>query len=152
MKHWIGIDPGATGAMCILYENNTVVFKDFKTIGLQGYSEILMTRPINSSLVMVGLEKVNAMPGQGVKSMFSFGQRLGELQGMLITLKLGYVSPRPLEWQKACGVTPKSGKKGIYQAISKIYPNAALLGPKGGIIDGRCDALSIAHYLRGKYN
>jgi len=100
---------------------------------------------------MIGLEKVNAMPGQGVKSMFSFGERYGELQGMLQTLELGYVLVRPTEWQKACKVKPKSGKKGIHSVISKIYPKAELVGPRGGIIDGRCDALSIAHYLRGKY-
>ena len=91
------------------------------------------------------------MPSQGVRSVFSFGQRLGELEGMLQTLGLGYVMPRPQEWQKACGIKPKSGKKGTHEALSKIYPKAELLGPKGGINDGRCDALGIAHYLRGKY-
>lgn len=146
MKSWAGIDPGAKGSLCILYEDGTVDFQDYKD-GLWGYIVTLQ----NTAITMVGLEKVHAMPGQGVTSMFSFGQRLGELEGMLQTLELGYVMPRPLEWQKACGVKPKSGKKGIYEVISKIYPKAQLLGPKGGIIDGRCDALGIAHYLRGKY-
>lgn len=147
MKHWIGIDPGANGAMCILYEDNTAEFFDFKKVGIKGYRNDVL----NTETVMVGLEKVHAMPGQGVKSMFSFGQRLGELEGMLATLDVGYVMPRPIEWQKACGIPAKSGKKGIHEVMSKTYPNAPLTGPKGGIMDGRCDALGIAHYLRGKY-
>jgi len=152
MKRWIGIDPGKSGSLCILYEDNDTLFIDFKENTLKGYINRLrdiVEREIE--VTMIGLEKVHAMPGQGVKSMFSFGQRLGELEGMLQTLELGYVMPRPQEWQKACGVPSKSGKKGIYEVISKIYPKADLKGPKGGIIDGRCDSLGIAHYLRGKY-
>lgn len=154
----IGIDPGATGSMATIFLKNNIVqqinFYDFKTNGIIGYINFLKTvkQLPEYSIVQIGLEKVHAMPKQGVKSVFSFGQRLGELEGMLITLKLGYIMPRPQDWQRECGVKPKSGKKGIYSVISKIYPDADLLGPKGGIIDGRCDALGIAHYLRGKYN
>ena len=97
---------------------------------------------------MVSVEQVSSMPGQGVKSMFSFGQRLGELEGMLQALKIGYIQTRPQAWQKTCKVQAKSGKKGIFEAISKIYPEAELLGSKGGIKDGRCDSLGIAHNLR----
>lgn len=147
MKQWIGIDPGASGAMCFIFEDGATDFFDFKSGGIPQYSNVGTYKDI----VMIGLEKVHAMPGQGVKSMFSFGQRLGELEGMLQTLKLGYDMIRPLEWQKVCGVKPKSGKKGIYEAISKLYPTAELLGPQGGIKDGRCDALGIAHYIRLKY-
>lgn len=148
MKHWIGIDPGASGALCILYENGVTQFIDFADTGLSGYINI----NINSTdLVMAAVEKVHSMPGQGVKSTFSFGQRLGELEGMLQTLKVGYELVRPQLWQKTCGVPPKSGKKGIHQTLSKIYPTAPITGPKGGIKDGRCDALGIAHYLRKTY-
>lgn len=108
-------------------------------------------RTLRYPIAATGIESVNSMPGQGVKSVFSFGQRLGELEGMLQTLEIGYEMPRPLTWQKACGVKPKSGKKGVYETLSKIYPKAELLGPKGGINDGRCDALGIAHFLRGRY-
>jgi hypothetical protein len=101
---------------------------------------------------MIILESVASMHGQGVKSVFSFGQRLGELEGMLQTMELGYDKVRPQAWQKICGVKPKSGKKGIYETISKIYPKAELLGSRGGILDGRCDALSMAHYARKTYN
>ena len=154
MKYWIGIDPGASGAMCVLNEDNQLFFYDFKSGKIPNYSSLLRTHTTTfpeDPIVMIGLEKVSAMPGQGVKSMFSFGQRLGELEGMLQTLKLGYDMIRPLQWQKACGVKPKSGKQGIYETVSKLYPDASLHGPKGGLIDGRCDALGIAHYIRKTY-
>ncbi len=143
----IAIDPGATGSMCHITDNK-VSFLDFKRDGLVGYINYLKTikKPTIASI-----EKVNSMPGQGVKSVFSFGQRLGELEGMLQTLEIGYVLTRPQEWQKACGVKPKSKKKGIYDVVSKIYPGLELIGPRGGILDGRCDALGIAHFLRKTY-
>lgn len=152
MKYWIAIDPGASGAICALNEDGDIIFQDFKTSELKGYiswiRDIIKT---HNNPSMIAIEKVRAMPGQGVSSMLSLGRRVGELEGMLQTLNLGYVEVRPQEWQKACGVKPKSGKKGIYDTISKIYPNAKLLGPQGGLLDGRSDALGIAHYLRKTY-
>lgn len=148
MKNWIGIDPGASGSLCCLYEDGTIEFVDFKKDGLKGYIEF---SPDSTELRMCAIEKVRAMPGQGVSSMLSLGRRVGELEGMLQALGIGYIEVRPQEWQKLCGVVPKSGKKGIYEAISRIYPDAELRGPRGGLLDGRADALGIAHYLRTKY-
>ena len=147
--YWIGIDPGSKGAMCILSNDNSVYFVDYKDIGIKLYKEELSTS--SESILHVGVEKVNAMPGQGVKSMFTFGHKLGEIEGLLTGLGIGYQLVRPQEWQRACGIKLKSGKKGIYEVMSKIYPNASLLGTRNGIIDGRCDALGIAHYMRMKY-
>jgi len=147
-KLYVAIDPGANGGLCILDDEGNMEFLDFKTSGIVGYAKLLKTieKP-----TMVAIESVSAMPGQGVSSMFSFGQRLGELEGMLQTLEIGYVTVRPQVWQKLCKVEPKSKKAGVYAAVSKIYPTAPLTGPKGGLIDGRCDALGIAHYLRQTY-
>jgi len=154
MKHWLGIDPGSNGGMCILYEDNRTEFYDFKKAGIIGYSKEID----NAETVMIGLEKVHSMPQQGVKSVFTFGQRLGELEGMLQTLELGYDLIPPKTWQQGAGVimpkkaTPVLRKKTTYNQMSKLYPKAELLGKLGGIIDGRCDALGIAHYMRIKYS
>lgn len=144
MDSIVGIDPGASGSLCYIFEDNSIEFIDFKTNGLTNY--ITSLKSILPQNVL--LEKVHSFSRQGVKSMFSFGQRLGELEGMLQTLNLKYSFTTPQKWQKFCGVVPKSGKKGVYTAISTLYPNAPLLGPKGGLLDGRCDALGIAHYLK----
>lgn len=141
---YIGIDPGASGALCHVNDDGRPIkFVDFATDGLLGYVNYLKTLDNTTPVI---LESVSAMPGQGVVSMFSFGQRFGELQGMLTTLGIGFKLTRPLKWQKFCEVEPKSGKKGVYAAMSKIYPNSPLTTPRGKILDGRCDALGIAYY------
>jgi len=149
-KKWIGFDPGKSGAMCVLHEDNTVELYDFAKGGIPLYAKNMPKKGV----VAVGLEKVHAMPGQGVTSMFSFGQRLGELEGMLATLEVGYDMPTPQKWQRALNISKKgvkTTKKDIHAVISKIYPQAELLGSRGGIMDGRCDALAIAHYMKTHY-
>lgn len=145
---YIGIDPGAKGSMCLI-SNGKVLFKDFD---LKDYSSTLKAfLDTNDTELMVAIEKVHAMPGQGVSSSFSFGQRLGELEGMLTALQIPYELVAPKDWQKACGIPAKSDKKGIASVIQKLYPTAELYGNKGGLRDGRSDALGLAHFIRLKY-
>lgn len=145
---YIGIDPGAKGSMCII-SNGKVLFKDFD---LKDYSSALKAfLDTDDTELMVAIEKVHAMPGQGVSSSFSFGQRLGELEGMLTALQIPYELVAPRDWQKACGIPAKSDKKGIASVIQKLYPTAELYGNKGGLRDGRSDALGLAHFIRLKY-
>ena len=145
---YIGIDPGAKGCMCLI-GNGKLVFKDFD---LKKYSSTLkaLSSPYDTEL-MVAVEKVHAMPGQGVSSSFSFGQRLGELEGILTALQIPYELVAPKDWQKACGIPAKSDKKGIASVMQKLYPTAELYGNKGGLRDGRSDALGLAHFIRLKY-
>ncbi|RUT50951.1 hypothetical protein [Campylobacter fetus] len=143
----VGIDPGKNGAMCRLGKENEPFFIDFKDIGIDAYIAALYS--LKPTIVIV--EKVHSMPNQGVVSTFSFGQRLGELEGMLRTLHLPYELILPQVWQKEIGIPPKSDKKEIAEFISSIYPNASLYGSKGGLLDGRSDALCLAHYARLKY-
>lgn len=147
MKHWIGIDPGASGCMCILYEDNTVDFYDYKSNQLQTYIDAHIDA---EDLQSIAVERVSSRTGQGVKSVFSFGQRLGEIEGMLQTLGLHYNTVPPQTWQKYCNVEPKSGKLGIAAAITALYPDIQVYGPRGGLLDGRCDALGLAHYAKHK--
>ena len=145
---YIGIDPGAKGSMCLI-SNGKVLFKDFD---LKDYSSTLKAfLDTNDTELMVAIEKVHAMPGQGVSSSFSFGQRLGELEGMLTALQIPYELVAPKDWQKACGIPAKSDKKGIASVMQKLYPTAELYGNKGGLRDGRSDALGLAHFIRLKY-
>ena len=147
-KLYIGIDPGAKGCMCLI-DNGKAVFMDFN---LKDYSSTLKAfHDTCGTELMVAIEKVHAMPGQGVSSSFSFGQRLGELEGMLTALQIPYELVAPKDWQKACGIPAKSDKKGIASVMQKLYPTAELYGNKGGLRDGRSDALGLAHFIRLKY-
>lgn len=148
---WIGIDPGASGALCIYKEDGEIALFDFAKGGIENYTSQLKSCIDLFQIEMIGLEKVHSMPGQGVKAMFSFGERYGELQGMLRALGLGYDLIRPQLWQKSCGIQPKSTKKDIAAVISRLYPSAELYSPQGGLKDGRADALGITHYLRKTY-
>lgn len=148
---YIGIDPGAKGAISFLdYKNETINFLDFDKVGIRGYAANLSHLNNEGYTLHIYLEQVHAMPNQGVSSMFSFGQRYGELQGMLQTLNLDYNFVRPHEWQRIIGVESKSGKQGIYNVVSHYAEPSTLKGPKGGIKDGRCDALGIALYAKLK--
>ena len=145
---YIGIDPGAKGSMCVI-SNGKALFKDFD---LKDYSSTLKAfLDTDDTELIVAIEKVHAMPGQGVSSSFSFGQRLGELEGMLTALQIPYELVAPRDWQKACGIPAKSDKKGIASVMQKLYPTAELYGNKGGLRDGRSDALGLAHFIRLKY-
>jgi crossover junction endodeoxyribonuclease RuvC len=140
---YIGIDPGKNGAMCLL-DNENLEFIDFD---LKEY----IAKLSKLSDIRACIESVHAMPGQGVSSCFTFGQRLGELEGILMTLQIPYELVPPKTWQKACGIQPKSDKKTIANVITKLYPTADIYGSRGGLKDGRSDALGLAHYLRLKY-
>ena len=147
---YLGFDPGKNGAMCILADEK-ISFRDFD---LQLYIHTIENIKNNTPQYLpmrACIESVHAMPGQGVSSCFTFGQRLGELEGMLMTLGIPYELVPPRNWQKACGIQPKSDKKAIANVLSKLYPQASLYGTKGGLLDGRSDALGLAHYLRLKY-
>jgi len=136
--------------MCILngYE---VHLYDYSYAGIKGYSKALRDLlSIHRDTYNIVVEDVHSYSAQGVKSVFSFGQRLGEIEGMLQTLELTYSKVSPKTWQKKLDIEPKSGKKGIYEKISTFYPDVVLTGPRGGILDGRCDALSMAYYLKLK--
>lgn len=140
----IGIDPGAKGAMCVL-DGNIPRFIDFSLI--KYIDELKLHTDVRACI-----EKVHAMPGQGVSSTFVFGQRLGELEGICLALGIPYSLVPPREWQKACGIQPKSDKKRIANDLIKLYPQAELYGTRGGLLDGRSDSLGIAHYARLQYN
>ena len=93
-----GIDPGLSGAIAVLEENKVLdvvdipVMSDGKKIKKQLNSAHLAqyieknTLDANSTIVVV--EQVNAMPGQGVTSMFNFGQTFGAIKGIIAALKL----------------------------------------------------------------
>lgn len=156
----IGIDPGSTGAMSIIRSERGVVLDttscEFKSKGLDGYIETIHDLGITIQKCVV--ESVHAMPGQGVTSMFSFGQRLGEITGMLKTFGIGYELVPPQKWQKELGVIKPTAskadrKKAISEKVIAVYPTTGsqIRGPKGGYKDGVADAYGLAHYAFKNY-
>ena len=108
----IGIDPGISGSICFFEDGKVVDVIDMPTMiegkknkkqvnGAQVYNEILKRiKKIDSKDIRVIIEQVSAMPGQGVTSMFNFGQSFGILKGMCSAMQLPMYFVRPAKWKK----------------------------------------------------
>src|SRR5690606_2041087 len=88
------------------------------------------------------VEKVGAMPGQGVSSMFNFGMGVGVLQGVLAACGIPYFLVTPQSWKKRASLSGKD-KDMARTMAQQLYPSASL-GRKKDI--GRADAMLIARY------
>lgn len=152
-KIYIGIDPGKNGALAIIRESKGVSLVDFD---LKAYINLLsyFKSSIKSYGMFIGIERVHAMPREGVKSSFSFGERVGELKGIISTLDFDNNTEwiQPQTWQKHINTDSNRGKKAIADSLLSLYPSADLYGPRGGLKDGRSDALGIANYIYQKYS
>ena len=108
----IGIDPGISGSICF-FENGKVMDiiempnmaegkKSKRQVnGAQIYNEILSRiKNYNKEEIKVVIEQVSAMPGQGVTSMFNFGQSFGVLKGVCSAMQLPMYFVRPAKWKK----------------------------------------------------
>ena len=108
----IGIDPGISGSICFFQDGkiNDVVEmptmvegkKNKKQVnGSQIFNEIsYRTKKIDKKDIKVVIEQVSAMPGQGVTSMFNFGQSFGILKGICSAMQLPMYFVRPAKWKK----------------------------------------------------
>ena len=108
----IGIDPGLSGSICFFDDGKIVDVIDMPTMtdgkknkkqvnGAQIYNEIsLRVKNIEKRNVRVVIEQVSAMPGQGVTSMFNFGQSFGILKGICSAMQLSMLFVRPAKWKK----------------------------------------------------
>ena len=108
----IGIDPGISGSICFFEDGKILDVIDMPTMtegkknkkqvnGSQIYNEISKRIKKNEKQnVRVIIEQVSAMPGQGVTSMFNFGQSFGILKGMCSAMQLSMYFVRPAKWKK----------------------------------------------------
>ena len=108
----IGIDPGITGSICFFQDGKIIDViempnmpegkKNKKQVnGAQIYYEIFSRiKDIKKEDIKVIIEQVSAMPGQGVTSMFNFGQSFGVLKGICAAMQLPVYFVRPAKWKK----------------------------------------------------
>lgn len=146
----IGIDPGSKGAMCALNVTRKIpIFlgTDASPLVVVQWLEQLQKE---GDLRIVMIENVTTVPGSSATSNFNFGYNVGYVTGIIKALGLPLDKVRPKAWQKYVGVPAKAKGKQIKTEVAKLaaelYPNASLYGARGGLLDGRSDALMIAHY------
>ena len=107
----IGIDPGISGSICFFKDGRILeviempVMTDGKknkkqVNGAQIYNEFLKRINKKDDEIRVVIEQVSAMPGQGVTSMFNFGQSYGILKGICSAMQLPMFFVRPAKWKK----------------------------------------------------
>jgi|UniRef100_UPI00404AF7E6 crossover junction endodeoxyribonuclease RuvC len=108
----IGIDPGITGSICFFQDGKIVDVVEMPNMpegkknkkqvnGAQIYYEIsLRIKDTKKEDIKVVIEQVSAMPGQGVTSMFNFGQSFGILKGICSAMQLPMYFVRPIKWKK----------------------------------------------------
>ena len=108
----IGIDPGITGSICFFEDGKILDVVEMPTMtegkknkrqvnGSQVYNEISKRiKQVDKKDIKVIIEQVSAMPGQGVTSMFNFGQSYGILKRMCSAMQLPMYFVRPAKWKK----------------------------------------------------
>jgi crossover junction endodeoxyribonuclease RuvC len=150
----IGIDPGLSGGIAILEDNKVKemfdmpVMSDGKKNKRQLNSALLAQlvkdniKDIDDSIMVV--EQVNAMPGQGVTSMFNFGQTFGAIKGICAALNLPIFFVRPAKWKKHFELI-NSSKDASRTKVIEMYPSIAeKLSKKKDV--NKSDAILIARY------
>jgi len=151
----IGVDPGINGAISIIenkkilevYDTPTMIDgkKNKRQINSAQVTNIFKERLNINKEVVVVVEQVNAMPGQGVTSMFNFGQSFGVIKGICAALSLPIHFVRPAKWKKHFNLI-KTNKDASRTKVIESYPKiSSKLHRKKDI--NRADAILIALYF-----
>ena len=129
----IGIDPGISGSICFFKDGKILEVLEMPTMaegkknkkqvnGSQIFNEISKrVGEVEPRNVRVVIEQVSAMPGQGVTSMFNFGQSFGILKGVCTAMQLPMYFVRPAKWKKYFGLI-KSKKVASRTRAIEIFP------------------------------
>jgi crossover junction endodeoxyribonuclease RuvC len=162
-KVFVGIDPGLDGAVCIR-KNGDIEFYDTPTFTVEQkkggkikkkreFGTVAMAEFLqftNSSNVIVALEQISAMPGQGVTSMFQLGKGYGIWLGILAAYNLSYELVRPQAWKKELMAGMGKEKDASRVVACRLFPRIAkALSRKKD--HGRADALLLSEFIRRRH-
>ncbi len=152
----ISIDPGISGSICFFEDGKILDVIEMPTMaegkknkkqvnGSQIYNEISKrTKFVDNKDIKVIIEHVSAMPGQGVTSMFNFGQSFGILKGICSAMQLPMYFVRPAKWKKYFNLINSEKDASRTKAI-EIFPYfSSYLSKKKDI--NKADAILIASY------
>lgn len=155
-RAYVGVDPGASGAICLLCpETKDTIFVD-TTDKPSDLAATYNSWAETYELVVVCVEDVHALPGTSAGSSFQFGANTAIMTTIPEVLNLPMTRVKPKTWHKSIGLSIPAKLKGaprrkfikteVARIVQALYPNAILHGPKGGLQDGKSDALAIAHH------
>ncbi len=152
----IGIDPGLSGGIAILDDLKIFDIYDMPIMseGKKNKNQLNSAQLVNiikKNIISNGdtfliVEQVSAMPGQGVTSMFNFGQTFGSIKGICAALNLPIFFVRPAKWKKHFDLI-NSSKDASRTKVIEMYPSISpRLSKKKDV--NKADAILIARYFR----
>ena len=158
----IGIDPGISGAICFFEKGEIKEVMEMPSMaegkknkrqinGPQIFNEIeKRIKSFEKKNVCVVVEQVSAMPGQGVTSMFNFGQSFGVIKGICAAMQLPIYFVRPAKWKKYFNLI-KTNKDASRTKVIEIFPYiSSKLSKKKD--SNKADAILIASFFNNTYN
>ena len=157
----IGIDPGISGSICFFENGKVLDVLEMPTMtegkknkrqvnGSQIYNEIVKrVIKIEKQNIRVIIEQVSAMPGQGVTSMFNFGQSFGILKGICSAMQLPMYFVRPAKWKKYFGLINSEKDASRTRAIEMFPYFSSQLSKKKD--SNKSDAILIASFYYETY-
>lgn len=142
---YVGIDPGKKGAIAVIMEDGKVEVSPLAGILL---GTILMA--LGKEQCRCCLEKVHAMPKQGVSSTFTFGAQYGWIKGQLDAYGVSYQEIPPERWKKEFGLN--TDKQKSIEVCRQLFPSANLRPTERSRVDDNnmAEALLMAEYARRK--
>lgn len=147
--NFIGVDPGAKGGIAVIRDDGSAELAPFTK---ENYLRVVSCHKCGVAVV----EKVHAMPSQGVTSMFSFGENFGWIQGLLFAFSIPCVLVPPQTWKRHFGLIFPHGtdkneiKRRSIEKARALFPLANLLPTPRckKESDGMAEALLMAEYCR----
>lgn len=137
----LGIDPGKSGAAAVIdVQTGEVVVCKLDETERDIWNFIKENRPDCAVL-----ERVSAMPRQGVSSTFKFGTSFGFCKGLMVAAGVPFVLITPAEWQKSLRCLSKGDKNITKQKAQELFPSIKMTHKIA-------DAILIAEYLRRHHN
>lgn len=142
---YIGIDPGRHGGLAVMYSDGAITVMPLKEDTM-----IVVMRTLSGIPARCCLEKVHAMPKQGVASTFTFGENYGFIKGVLECNHISYQEIPPERWKKEFGLN--SDKKKSIEVCRKLFPDVDLRPTERCRTDndGMAEAVLLAEYARRK--
>lgn len=145
---FIGIDPGKSGGIAYIDTQSNI--SETEPYSDKYLIDLCRAASISNQEAICCLEKVGARPGQGVVSMFSFGQSVGYIKGVLESFRIPYQEITPQKWKKEFGLN--SEKAASAEVCGRLFPDVSLLATPRckKPHDGMAEALLMAEYARRK--
>ena len=157
----IGIDPGISGSICFFQDGKITDLVEMPSMAegkknkkqvnaAQIYNEIYTRiKNLEKKNIKIVIEQVSAMPGQGVTSMFNFGQSFGVLKGVCSAMQLPMYFVRPAKWKKYFNLINSEKDASRTKAIEVFPYFSSQLAKKKD--SNKADAILISSYFYETY-